>query len=153
MKNAVTTDCPRTEQISALMDGELARASRAEIEAHAASCPVCGRMFSDLTELRAAFQPLAGERLELDLAPLVDRRLGSLQAPRRPARDRGRAPVWQWLGSGVAAAAVLSAGVYLGSLLAAGGAASATQNAAMAVFDPVPPGGLYRTAILLLGIP
>jgi anti-sigma factor RsiW len=142
MKDAIQPDCPRTEQLSALLDGELSGAARADIDAHAAACPVCGAMLAELGALHTAFQPLAAERLDLDLAPLVEARLPPRDTARRPTRERSRRPAWQWLGSGAAAAAVLGAGLYMGALLAGGSVATAPQAAAMALFDPVPPGAL-----------
>lgn len=142
MKDPVQPECPRTEQLSALIDGELAGAVRAEIAAHAESCPLCGVMLRDLGELRVALQPLAAAHLEIDLAPLVEQRLAARGQPRHPARDRSGWQGWQLLPSGLVAAGALTAGVYLGVLLAAGAGLTATRPAEMAMFDPVPPGGL-----------
>lgn len=135
-------DCPRTAQLCALIDDELPARPRQEIERHAAACPLCGAMLRELTELRLALRPLRDTRPGVDLAPLIGPRL----APRggRPQAPT-RAPwwqVWQLLPPGLAAAGVLAAGVYLGALLAGGAAVSATPLIAMAVFDPIPPGGI-----------
>jgi anti-sigma factor RsiW len=140
--NAQQPDCPRTEQLSALVDDELPARPRQEIESHAAACPACGAMLRDLTELRLALRPLSETQPGVDLAPLIEPRL----APRSRRRQaQPRAPwwqVWQLLPPGLAAAGVLAAGAYLGALLAGGAAVSATQSTAMAVFDPIPPGGI-----------
>lgn len=143
MKDRTLSECPRTEQLSALIDGELSGVARAEIESHAVSCPLCGAMLRDFGELRVALKPLAAARPGFDLAPLIDQRLAAGGRPARPRRDRSGWKGWQILPSGLAAAGVLTAGVYLGALLAGGGAGvTALQPAAMALFDPVPPGGL-----------
>lgn len=135
-------DCPRTEQLSALIDDELPARPREEIESHAAVCPLCGPMLRDLTELRLAIRPLAEAQPGIDLVPLVEPRL----APRGgQPQAKSEKPWWQFLPlmpSGLAAAGVLTAGVYLGALLAGGATVSATRLTTMAVFDPVPPGGI-----------
>ncbi len=134
--------CPRTEQLSALIDDELPARPREDIESHAAVCPLCGPMLRDLTELRLAIRPLVEAPPGIDLAPLIEERL----APRagRP-KAKSEKPWWQFwplMPSGLAAAGVLTAGVYLGALLAGGATVSATRLTTMAVFDPVPPGGI-----------
>jgi anti-sigma factor RsiW len=133
--------CPRTAQLSALVDDELPDRPRQEIESHAATCPACGAMLRDLTELRLALRPLSETQPGVELAPLIEPRL----APRSRRQAQPRAPwwqVWQLLPPGVAAAGVLAAGAYLGALLVGGAAVSATQSTTMAVFDPIPPGGI-----------
>jgi anti-sigma factor RsiW len=142
MKDRTRSECPRTEQLSALIDGELAGVARAEIEAHAGSCPLCGAMLREFGELRVALKPLATARAGFDLAPLIDQRLAARGRPPRPRRDHNWWQGWQILPSGLAAAGMLTAGVYLGVLLAGGASVTALEPAAMAVFDAVPPGGL-----------
>lgn len=134
--------CPRTEQLSALIDGELAPGAQEQVTSHAAACPLCGAMLGDLTDLHVALRPLAAARVGFDLAPLVEQRLavgGRLQQRgREPRRWQG----WRLVPSGLAAAGMLTAGVYMGALLAGGAGVAAARPAAMAVFDPVPPGGI-----------
>jgi anti-sigma factor RsiW len=140
--NAQQPDCPRTEQLSALVDGELPVRPRREIESHAAVCPACGAMLRDLTELRLALRPLSEAPPGVDVTPLIEPHLAS-RGGRRHVQPR--APwwqVWQLLPPGLAAAVVLAAGAYLGALLVGGAAVSATQSTTMAVFDPIPPGGI-----------
>lgn len=135
-------DCPRTALLSALIDDELPVHPRREIELHAAACPLCGAMLRELTELRLALRPLREAPPGVDLVPLIAPRLSP--RGRRP-RAQTLAPwwnVWQLLPTGLAAAGVLAAGVYLGALLTGGAAVSATQLSTMAVFDPIPPGGI-----------
>lgn len=142
MKERTQSECPRTEQLSALIDGELAGAARAEIETHAGSCPLCGAMLREFGELRVALKPLAAARPGFDLAPLIDQRLTAGGWRARPVRGRNWWQVWQLLPSGLAAAGMLSAGVYLGALLVGGAGVTALEPAAMAVFNAVPPGAL-----------
>ncbi|MBI4292771.1 MAG: zf-HC2 domain-containing protein [Betaproteobacteria bacterium] len=134
--------CPRTEQLSALIDEELQARPREEIESHAAICPVCGSMLRELTELRLALRPLGEARPGVDLAPLISPRLAPRATPRPAKSDKPWWNVWQLLPSGLAAAGTLTAGVYLGAVLGGGATVSATPLAAMAVFDPIPPGGI-----------
>lgn len=142
MTSAAHPNCPRTEALSALIDGELRGAARAEIATHAETCPLCGAMLKDLAGLRLALRPLAAARVGFDLIPLIEGRLAPRGELRRPVRDRRWWQSWQVLPSGLAAAAVLTAGVYMGALLAAGSGVTVMQPVAMALFDLVPPGGL-----------
>jgi anti-sigma factor RsiW len=134
--------CPRTEQLSALVDEELPARPREEIESHAAICPVCGAMLRELTELKLALRPLGDARPGIDLVPLISPQLAPRVRPRPAKSGKPWWHVWQLLPSGLAAAGTLTAGVYLGALLAGGAVASATPLSAMAVFDPIPPGGI-----------
>ncbi|MBI4196000.1 MAG: zf-HC2 domain-containing protein [Betaproteobacteria bacterium] len=142
MRDTLQPDCPRTEQLSALIDGELAGATRGEIAVHAESCPLCSATLNDLNELRVAMRSLSATRAGLDLSSLVERRLAARRPPERRARGGSWWHGWQILPSGLAAAGMLTAGIYLGAVLAGGTAVMALQPAAMALFDPVPPGGL-----------
>jgi len=49
MTSSMQPNCPRTEQLSALIDGELAAGAQEQIKSHAAACPLCGAMLRDLT--------------------------------------------------------------------------------------------------------
>ena len=148
MNPSTQPDCPRTVELSALVDEALAGPEREAIAGHAAACVLCGTMLHDLSEQRALFRSLPDERLEVDIAARIDARLAprdqprdQLQAqPRRPAAERKGWRTWQLFPSGLAGAAVLAGGLYLGALLTGG--AVAMRPAAMAAFDPVPPGGL-----------
>jgi uncharacterized protein (DUF1501 family) len=99
-------------------------------------------MLRDLGELRSALRPLAAARAGVDLAPLIEQRLTARERPHRAARGRSWWHGWQILPSGLAAAGVLATGVYLGALLTGAAGATVMRPAAMAMFDPVPPGGL-----------
>ena len=133
-------ECPRIEDISALIDGALTGRARDEVEQHAAACPACGAALRDFGAMRSRLQILHDTRCEADIAVLIANRL----RPRAPARQRERGRkwdfAWQLAPRGLAAAGVLAAGVYLGLLVAGG--TTAVRPAAFAVFDPVPPGAL-----------
>ncbi|MDP2241960.1 MAG: zf-HC2 domain-containing protein [Burkholderiales bacterium] len=142
MTSSTQPDCPRTEQLAALIDDELAPDAREQVTSHAAACPLCGAMLRDLAGLHAALQPFTAARVGFDLAPLVEQRL----AASGQRQQRGREPRW-WQGwrlapSGLTAAGMLTVGVYLGALLAGGAGVAVARPAAMAVFDPIPPGGI-----------
>lgn len=133
-------ECPWTEEISALMDGAVAAGTRHEIEQHAVACPVCGAALRDFAAMRSRLQNLRDVRCEADIAALIaDRLRVRPQAPQR-ARRHNWDFAWQWAPRGMAAAGVLAVGVYFGLLLAGGTAVM--RPAAMAVFDPAPPGAL-----------
>ncbi|MCI3952513.1 MAG: putative transrane transcriptional regulator (anti-sigma factor) [Burkholderiales bacterium] len=122
MKDRQRPECPRTEDLSALVDEELVGAARAEIATHAESCPLCGAMLQDLGGLRAALQPLAGARPGIDLAPLIEQRLRTVGggSPRPPARSRNGWHGWRLLPQGFVAAGMFATGLYFGGLLAGG---------------------------------
>jgi anti-sigma factor RsiW len=147
MNDETTADCPRIEDISALLDGVLTGRAREEMKAHASRCPLCGAALRDFTAMSAQLQVLREDRLDVDLAAIIGPRL----PPRVPAQPRAPArkkrpwhvwgDLWQLAPGGLAGAAALGAGAYLGLLLVAGGG-SALRPAAMAVFDAVPPGAV-----------
>lgn len=134
--------CPRTEQLSALVDEALETRSRDEIASHAATCPLCGAMLRDLAEQRATLRLLAEEQPGVDLVRLVDRRLGPRRSARPPLAQGKWWQRWQLVPSGLAGAGALAAGLYFGVVLTGGAGIAATQVAGMEAFDPVPPGGI-----------
>lgn len=129
---------PDLTALSAYLDGELDAAETRSVAAHLAICPDCSARLTDLQALSAGFRALPAESLGFDLAGVIEGRLAA--APRR-ATVRGRG--WQ-LGwpLAVGAAASIAAGVFMGSALVAGGAATAPRVAALSVFDTMPPGNL-----------
>ena len=141
MRPQQKSDCPRSTQISALIDDELAGNARDEIASHATACPLCGAMLRDMTELHLALRPLAATQLGVDLAPRVEQRISPRHRPTRASPANRWWHGWQFAPSGLAAAGMLAVGVYIGALLA-GGSAVAMQPIAMAAFDSIPPGSL-----------
>ena len=141
MNDETTADCPRIEELSALIDGELKGRAGEAIRAHAAHCPLCGAALRDFMAMSAQLQVLREDRLGVDLAAIVGPRL----PPRTPAHGK-RPPrrwgdLWQFAPGGLAGAGALAAGAYLGLMLVAGGGA-ALRPTAMTVFDAVPPGAV-----------
>lgn len=130
---------PDLTSLSAYLDGELDAAETRSVAAHLAICPDCSARLTDLQALSAGFRALPEETLGFDLAGVIEGRLAA--APRRPAP--GRKHDWR-LGwpLAVGAAASIAAGVFMGSALVAGGAATAPRVAALSVFDTMPPGNL-----------
>lgn len=89
-----------TERLSAYMDGELAEADRAQVEAHVLNCPACTRHLEELRAVDAAARDLPLEVPEgyFEAFPgRVRRRLGPA------ARPRSRYTVPLWLGAAAAA--------------------------------------------------
>jgi anti-sigma factor RsiW len=145
MKQDTPHGCPRVEALSLLIDGEISGSARSEIEAHAASCPICGATLRDFSGLHSDFRRLGDSPAGVDLAALIDARL----PPRTPSRGVRRRSGWRWqlAPAGLAAAGVLATGVYLGMLVGGGAAVGAARPPAIAVFDAVPPGGLCAAPI------
>ena len=140
-----TLQCPRIEALSALIDDELHGAARADIERHAASCPLCGATLREFANLKNTFSALEPAPACPDIASLIEPRLAQQQP--RPGRSRSlRVSPWRLAPAGLAAAGVLASGAYLGLLLAGGTAMGAARPAVIAVFDAVPPGALCAGA-------
>lgn len=130
---------PDLPGLSAYLDHELDAGERRRVAAHLATCAACSARLTELQALSAGFRELPEETLGFDLAGVIEGRLAA--APRHPALKPGR--TWQ-LGwpLAVGAAASIAAGVFMGSALVAGGAATAPRVAALSVFDTMPPGNL-----------
>lgn len=144
--------CPRVEDISALMDGELTHAAAGELKLHAATCVVCGATLQQLGQLHTQLQMLKDRKPDVDIASLVLPRLPKAQ-PARPgnrlrpnARSAPRKSVWGLGPRALGGAAALGAGVYLGLMLLAGSGA-AMRPAGMSAFDAEPAG------VLCAGLP
>lgn len=131
----MTQSCPNQTDLSAYFDGEASPTERERIERHAAQCTRCGAALQDWRVVAAALRTDA--RLPADLAPALWRRLHPAPAP-RPARWR-----WSLLPLSFAATATVAAGLLLGTALVhALAPAPPAGSATMALFDPVPPGGI-----------
>ncbi|MDP3761686.1 MAG: zf-HC2 domain-containing protein [Ramlibacter sp.] len=137
MNDQADADCPRTEDISALMDGELEGHAGEVLRMHLAQCSVCQPVLLRFTAMRADLLALREVRSEVDIAALV-----LPQLPKAP--EAKRRPVWGWPGlselgpRAVGGAAALGLGAWLGLTLAAGGGVAARP--AMSVFYGEPPG-------------
>lgn len=130
--------CPRTEAISALIDGELGESAAQELKLHATQCAACGSALLAFTGLRADLRALREVRRDVDIAALVLPRLPPPARPRgEPARPWGS--LWQLGPRALGGAAALGVGAYIGLMLVAGGGA-ALRPASMSVFSGEPPG-------------
>lgn len=134
--------CPRTEDLSALVDHALPARRQAALKRHLDACPLCRQQLDALQALRLQLQGLPSPALGFDLAAQLQDRL-----QRRRARRGVAAWLPDWLPAGLAAGAALASGLWLGGLLLGPSALVATPAPALArVFDPVPPGGLCAAA-------
>lgn len=137
MNDQAGADCPRTEDISALMDGELAGHASEVLRMHVAQCSVCQPVLLRFTGMREDLVTLRDIRSDVDIAGLVLPRLPKApEAQRRPQRGW---PGWSQLGPrAIGGAAALGLGAWLGLTLVAGGGAAVRP--AMSVFYGEPPG-------------
>lgn len=126
-------------ELSAYLDGELDAAAQQRVTTHLMACPACAARLAGLQALAAGFRALPEEKLGFDLAGVIEGRLAA--APRRPAPGRRRDWRTGWP-LAVGAAASIAAGVFMGSTLVTGGAATTPRMAALRVFDTMPPGNL-----------
>jgi hypothetical protein len=69
--------------VLARLDGEPARLTPEEVDAHTASCGACQTALAGLTALHAALDRVDYERLDVDLWPTVQRRLAPGSSYRR----------------------------------------------------------------------
>lgn len=129
---------PDLAALSAYLDGELDADETRTIANHLAACAACAAQLAELQTLSAGFRALPEENLGFDLAGVIEGRLASARRPASPPRRT------DWMGwpLAVGAAASIAAGVFMGSALVTGGAASAPRMAALRVFDTMPPGNL-----------
>lgn len=132
------TTHPESQQLSALLDGELTERERIAVEAHVAACRACAHT---LDALRATLS---------DLATLSDPRLdeqagwsirAAIAAERAPAPRRSRVP--SWIAGGVAASVVALLGALVvtqrGSSPQSGaGSAALSENATRAFATSTP---------------
>lgn len=129
--------CPRTEEISALMDGELEGPAAQVLRMHVAQCSACQPVLLGFTGIREDLLALREIRSDVDIAALV-----LPQLPRAPEAKRRRG--WGWPGlsqlgpRALGGAAALGLGAYLGLTLVAGGGVA--SRPAMSVFYGEPPG-------------
>lgn len=134
--------CPRTEEISALVDGELPEPARHALDAHVAGCAICAPVLAEFRQLHTAFGALPELEPSVDFAFLVDRRLAAadvLKPKQKPRRWRW----WQLAPATLGGALSLSLGAYLGGALVLGSQVTAQPAALqMAVFTAIPPGAL-----------
>lgn len=132
--------CPNTSELSAYVDGELSETSRQRVNDHLAQCFHCAAALRELRHFRAMFAPLRERQVGFDLAPLIRARL-SVSAEETPVR---------WLGwcipdlmpFSLTIAATMVAGIFIGVQLTVPGAVPSLETETMAMFDPVPPGGI-----------
>ncbi len=138
----MNTDCPRRADLSAYLDGELPAPARAALETHLRGCGVCDEHLAALTGLRRGVTALGQETVGFDLAPRLRQRLGATPAPALPWWPRP----WGWLPLSFAATATVVIGVFLGSQLVRTTGTTDSSAPAMALFDPIPPGGICLSA-------
>ncbi|NMM29163.1 MAG: zf-HC2 domain-containing protein [Glaciimonas sp.] len=130
--------CPQHNKLSTYLDHAMVPQEHAPFTIHLQSCPLCQFQLATLAALQQNLRDLPSPVLGFDLAARMQDSLRSRTVQRQPTR-----PFWfAWGPTGLAAAAALTCGVWLGALLTGGTVASAPPAAMVRVFDPVPPGGL-----------
>lgn len=130
---------PDLPELSAYLDDELEARERQRVATHLAVCPVCAARFAELKSLSANFKAMPQESLDFDLAAVIE---GRLTASPRPSTARHKRNWFRQWPIAIGAAASIAAGGFMGSMLAAGGAADTPRIAALRVFDTMPPGSL-----------
>jgi anti-sigma factor RsiW len=140
---SLAEQCPRTEDLSALVDNELGEPDRLALDAHVAGCALCAPVLAEFRQLRSSFAALPEVAPGVDFAGLVEGRIAAAaNAPKpRPRPQRWR--WWQVAPAALGGALSLSLGAYLGSALMLGSQLTAQPAALqMAAFTEIPPGAL-----------
>lgn len=130
--------CPQHNELSAYLDSAMATREHVRFDAHLQDCPLCRHQLKLLVALQQNLRDLPSPVLGFDLAARLQDSIRGGGVRRRPRRSFWSA----WGPSGLAAAAALACGLWLGALLTGGAMISAPPAATVRVFDPVPPGGL-----------
>lgn len=131
------TEHPDITQLSAHLDNELNSAEMAQTSRHLLSCPICQRQYRDLRGLSQDMHQLPMLESELDMTAL----LGQLPERQTPALGDKR---WHPAVPGIAAAAALVLGLFIGTHLHSPSPSSTPTFAALAILDSTPPGALCR---------
>ncbi|HEX9172073.1 MAG TPA: zf-HC2 domain-containing protein [Telluria sp.] len=119
----------------------MADQERVRFAAHLHNCALCQRELQALTSLQRDLRDLPSPVLGFDLSARLEENIRRANVPRRPARSLWN--LWpSWGPTGVATAASLACGIWLGALVTGATVAGAPPAAMARVFDPVPPGGL-----------
>ena len=132
--------CPNVRELSAYVDGELSETRRQRVEGHLSRCFNCAAALQELRRLRAMFTSLPVRQVGFDLAPLIRARL-SAATEGTPVRGVGWC-IRDLMPLSLTVAATVVAGIFIGALLTVPGTVTGLESQAMAMFDPVPPGGI-----------
>ncbi len=126
--------CIKSTALSAYIDGELSDIETGELRSHLATCDLCQEMLEDSRYLRRDLRAIPCATVGFDLAPILQGKLAAHQ--QHVARRWGALPL------SFAASLTVALGILLGSILANAPTRANTAPPAMALFDPIPPGGL-----------
>lgn len=131
-----TRYCINSVALSAYVDGELSDEETMVLERHIENCKPCQEMLRKLRCLRTNLQAMPIGAIGFDLTPVLQERRAA-----RHKRSR-MAPSWAVLPLSFAATITITVGILLGTFLSPTPAYSTTMPPAMALFDPIPPGGV-----------
>lgn len=128
--------CIESTTLSAYIDGELSDVEKGEFERHMEACEPCREMAGKLQHLRKDLKAMRPVAIGFDLTPVLQGKLAT-------GKKRSRmAPPWGPLPLSFAATLTITIGILLGTVLADAPGRANKVPSAMALFDPIPPGGL-----------
>ncbi len=128
--------CIKSTALSAYIDDELSGIEKGELESHLETCGLCQQMLDDLQHLRRNLRAMPPATVGFDLTPILQRKLAADKQQSRTTRRWGVLPL------SFAAALTVAFGILLGGVLANAPTRPSDMPQAMALFDPIPPGGL-----------
>ena len=134
--------CPKTEHISAYLDGELEEKDRDSLQSHLASCARCAQAFEEMRSLRATFS--SAERYKAPLG--FSNRVMARTAAQKREKWPWLAPLFVEFAEAAVLVIVITVGILMGKVMMKGPSAPDTVNISSSfsldVFDATPPGSL-----------
>ena len=134
--------CPKTEHISAYLDGELEKKDRASLQSHIQNCARCAQMFQEMRSLRAAFAQAERHPAPYGFATRVIARTTDLEKKKAP----WFVPIFVRFAEAAFLLVVITVGILAGKVMTNSSSAVNTTNNASSlsldVFDATPPGSL-----------
>jgi len=134
--------CPKTEHISAYLDGELEEKARDSLHSHMRGCARCTQAFEEMRSLRAAFS--STERYQAPLG--FSSRVMARTAAQKRKKWLRLAPLFVEFAEAAVLVIVITVGIMMGKIMTNGSSVRDTVNISSSfsldVFDATPPGSL-----------
>jgi len=134
--------CPKTEHISAYLDGELEEKDRASLQSHLPNCTRCAQTVEEMRSLRASFAQVERHPAPYGFATRVIARTADLEKKRAP----WLAPFFVRFAEAAFLLVVITVGILAGKVMTNSSSLANTTSIASSlsldVFEATPPGSL-----------